>query len=307
VAEDAGMLMPTRSRLIGKAPEQIRVKSIRPTDELSQDTRTLVYQPILLVRATLGRYYIVDGNHRFSRRLFRRDYQETIPAWVLKEGDQRQVRGNPLPEHVRDWKYGNITLAQLTSLAESAYGVIAREALQTLQDCDVLSAEEARSEWERLNGGRGNGEQREKHFGMLDQLLEYMACTYPGLRRNLLERMRGLAQEGGTSLDHVLNDLLVRGLESLDAEGLRWQREKEPASPGSFTRAELNESRTWHDLYVWAMRERVLTPRQEEHVLSFGSALLNRTTISAQDRQRAEEAFDRAVRFGYAIPSDLRR
>ena len=109
----------TISRLVGRAPKQIPVKMIRPTDVLSRDIRKIAYEPILLVKADDGLYYIVDGNHRFFRKLVFGDYQETIAAWVLEEGDQVRVHGNPLPQYVREWKEGQITLQQLSRMAKA--------------------------------------------------------------------------------------------------------------------------------------------------------------------------------------------
>lgn len=109
----------TITRLVGKAPKQIPVKLIRPTDVLSRDIRKIAYEPILLVKADDGLYYIVDGNHRFFRKLVFGDYQVTLAAWVLEEGDQERIHGNRLPQYVREWKEGQITLQHLTRMAKA--------------------------------------------------------------------------------------------------------------------------------------------------------------------------------------------
>ena len=126
----------------GKAPGQVPVKRIRPTNEPSRDVRKEVFAPILLVGAEDGLYYIVDGNHRFFRKLVLGDYQETVPAWVLEEGDQNKVHGNPLPQYVREWKEGQISLSQLSMLARVAYEGIEKQVKGMLTSHKVLDAVE---------------------------------------------------------------------------------------------------------------------------------------------------------------------
>ncbi len=135
---------PTRSWVEGKAPGQVPVKGIRPTNGPSRDVRSEVYTPIVVVRAEDGLYYIVDGNHRFFRKLVRGDYADTIPAWVFVEGDQPRIHGTPLPQHVREWKAGKITLAQLSIMAKNAYEGMREKVEELLRAYRVVDRGETR-------------------------------------------------------------------------------------------------------------------------------------------------------------------
>jgi hypothetical protein len=130
----------TRAWVAGKTPGQIPVKRIRPTNTFARDVRGEEFAPILVVWADDGLYYIVDGNHRFFRKLVLGDYGESILAWVLEEGDQKRVRGNPLPQHVREWKDGQITLSQLCIMAKNAYEDIEGKVKEILVSYKVLDA-----------------------------------------------------------------------------------------------------------------------------------------------------------------------
>ncbi len=111
--------IPTKTWVKGKKPSFVPVGKIRPTNIAEGDVLKIKYTPILLVRAQHDFYYIVDGNHRFFKRLFTRN--KTLEAWVLEEGDQRKLCGDPLPQYVREWKEGIIDLKKLCVMAKTAY------------------------------------------------------------------------------------------------------------------------------------------------------------------------------------------
>jgi len=96
----------------------------------------------LLVEADDGLYYIADGNHRFFKKLVFGGDPETIPAWVLEEGDQERVHGSPLPQHVREWKDGKITLSQLCVIAKNAYEDVQEKVKKILVNYKVEGAVE---------------------------------------------------------------------------------------------------------------------------------------------------------------------
>jgi len=63
----------TRSWLYGKPPILVSVVKIRPTNLIGKFVLETEYSPILLVRADDKYFYIVDGNHRFFKRVFSGD------------------------------------------------------------------------------------------------------------------------------------------------------------------------------------------------------------------------------------------
>ncbi len=113
--------IPTRSWIQGKPPILVRVDKIRPTNLIGEIFPQTEYSPILLVKADDNYFYIVDGNHRFFKRVI--SGVQTLEAWILERSDRRRVYGygTPLPQYVREWKERVITLKELTDMAKEAY------------------------------------------------------------------------------------------------------------------------------------------------------------------------------------------
>jgi hypothetical protein len=108
----------TRTSL-NREPELILIELIRPTNKATPWSPSRIqYSPICLVRHSNGFLYIVDGNHRFYKKVqFEKDIKK-IPAWILEEGDKEDICGNPLPTILADWKAGKTTLERLAKGAE---------------------------------------------------------------------------------------------------------------------------------------------------------------------------------------------
>ncbi len=123
--------IPTRSWIKGKGTEFIQVDRIRPTNPLIGNILKIKYSPILLIKANDGYYYIADGNHRFFKKLSARD--QSIESWILEEGDQCRIFGDPLPQYVRVWKEGVISLKKLADMAIEAYKEIRAEVKPVLK------------------------------------------------------------------------------------------------------------------------------------------------------------------------------
>lgn len=110
----------TRSRIEGKDTKYIPITKIRPTNTVSQEFKIIKFSPIIVIKADDDYYYIADGNHRFfvwlltNKSLF-------IPAWILEDGDQKRLIGDPLPTYLKEWKEGKIDLKNLCVLAKNAY------------------------------------------------------------------------------------------------------------------------------------------------------------------------------------------
>jgi len=130
---------PTKSIIKGKTPVLVPVVRIRPTNTVKGDALKVEYSPILLVSADDNYYYIVDGNHRFFRKIFFSDSTSRIPAWVLKEGDQESLHGDPLPQVLREWKERLINLEQLCTMAKNAYKGVANEVNSILESVSRTS------------------------------------------------------------------------------------------------------------------------------------------------------------------------
>lgn len=113
----------TRTRVKVKKLIPIQVTKIRPTNAMDWSIKKIVDSPICLIRdAEDDCYYIADGNHRFFTKLLVQKI-ESVKAWVLEEGDQQRLHGNPLPTILQDWKDGFISLKQLLYRARRAYEI----------------------------------------------------------------------------------------------------------------------------------------------------------------------------------------
>jgi len=111
----------TRTKVKGKELTQIPVTKIRPTNAMDWSIKKIVDSPICLIRdPEEDCYYIADGNHRFFTKLLVQKIK-FIKAWVLEEGDQERLHGNPLPTRLEDWKNGDIDLHKLCLMAREAY------------------------------------------------------------------------------------------------------------------------------------------------------------------------------------------
>ncbi len=108
----------TRTSLL-REPELVSVEQIRPTNKaIIEDGRRIKYSPICLVEHNDGFFYIVDGNHRYYKKvMFEKEFPK-IPAWILREGDQNRLVGNPIPSILAMWKVGRITLEKLGNMAQ---------------------------------------------------------------------------------------------------------------------------------------------------------------------------------------------
>jgi hypothetical protein len=113
----------TRTRVKGKKLVPIQVAKVRPTNPMDWGIKKIIDSPLCLIRdSEEDCYYIADGNHRFFTKLLVQKI-ESIKAWVLEEGDQQGLHGNPLPEVLQDWKNGFISLKQLFYMARAAYEI----------------------------------------------------------------------------------------------------------------------------------------------------------------------------------------
>ena len=108
----------TRTSL-NREPDLVPVELIRPTNKATPwPPSRIQYSPICLVRHSDGFLYIVDGNHRFYKKIIFEKNIKKIAAWILEEGDKEDVFGNPLPTILTDWKDGKTTLERLAKGAE---------------------------------------------------------------------------------------------------------------------------------------------------------------------------------------------
>jgi len=111
----------TRTRVKGKNLVSIQVSKIKPTNAMDWSIKKIIDSPICLIRdAEKDCYYIADGNHRFFTKLLVQKIK-FLNAWVLEEGDQERLHGNPLPTRLEDWKNGVIDLHKLCLMAREAY------------------------------------------------------------------------------------------------------------------------------------------------------------------------------------------
>ena len=111
----------TRTRIKGKKLIPIQVTKIRPTNTMDWGIKKIIDSPICLIRDDEEDcYYIADGNHRFFTKLLVQKIK-FINAWVLEEGDQKRLQGNPLPTNLKDWKDGRIELRDLFIMARKVY------------------------------------------------------------------------------------------------------------------------------------------------------------------------------------------
>ena len=125
----------TRTRVKGKKLIPIKITKIRPTNAMDWGIKKIIYSPICLIRDPEENcYYIADGNHRFFTKLLVQKI-EFIKAWVLEEGDQRRLHGNPLPERLQHWKDGFISLQQLFYEARTAYEINMNSINKDLELC----------------------------------------------------------------------------------------------------------------------------------------------------------------------------
>lgn len=108
----------TRTSL-NREPDLIPVELIRPTNKATPwPSSRIQYSPICLVRHSDGFLYIVDGNHRFYKKIIFEKNIKKIPAWILGNEDKEEIFGSPLPTILTDWKAGKTTLERLAKAAE---------------------------------------------------------------------------------------------------------------------------------------------------------------------------------------------
>ena len=125
----------TRTKLQGKKTVHVPVAKIKPTNTMNWEIEKVIMSPILLVRDDDDdSYYIVDGNHRFFATLCNRK-SIFISAWVLEEGDQKKLRGDPLPTYVREWRDGLYDLREFCTMARNVYRRIESDVNKDLRIC----------------------------------------------------------------------------------------------------------------------------------------------------------------------------
>ena len=125
----------TRTRVKGKKLIPIQVTKIIPTNAMDWGIKKIIDSPICLIRdAEEDSYYIADGNHRFYTKLLVQKIK-SINAWVLEEGDQKRLHGNPLPTRLEDWKNGSINLQELCIMAKKAYEINEESINKDLELC----------------------------------------------------------------------------------------------------------------------------------------------------------------------------
>ncbi len=125
----------TRTRVKAKKLVPIEVGKIRPTGPMDWDIKEIRYSPICLIKDFHHDcYYIADGNHRFFTKLLVHK-SKFINAWVLEEGDQQKIHGNPLPTRLEDWKKGDINLNDLCLMAREAHKINEESINKDLELC----------------------------------------------------------------------------------------------------------------------------------------------------------------------------
>jgi hypothetical protein len=133
----------TRTRVKRKKLVSIQVTKIKPTEPMDWSIKKIIDSPICLIKdAEEDCYYIADGNHRFYTKLLVQKIK-FINAWILEEGDQGRLHGNPLPTILQDWKDGYINLKQLFFKAREAHEINENYIKADLQECGGLIDSEA--------------------------------------------------------------------------------------------------------------------------------------------------------------------
>jgi hypothetical protein len=107
--------------LLCKASIRIPLSKIRPTNPLRNTPEPKADYPIVVVNGKDGYYYILDGNHRWYYSYLNRGGTYEIETWVLEEGDQIRIKGNPLPWPLEMWVKGKCNLNTLTESAIEAH------------------------------------------------------------------------------------------------------------------------------------------------------------------------------------------
>ncbi len=108
------------------------------------------FSPIFLVCGVGGLCYVVDGNSRFYTSLFTRGPIDDIRAWILVEGDQSRVNGDPIPDEISDWKSGTTSLDRIVQRARVRYERNADLILNTLVHFGTLTKDNAEAELRRI-------------------------------------------------------------------------------------------------------------------------------------------------------------
>jgi len=122
----------TKSKLKGKGLVRVPLAKVRPTNTVNSDYRKVKVSPILLIKAPDAYYYVTDGNHRFFATLYAKK-NNFIEAWILEEGDQQRLHGNPLPTPLKEWKRGLIGLTDLCNMAQDAYKKLGIDVIEDLK------------------------------------------------------------------------------------------------------------------------------------------------------------------------------
>lgn len=127
-------IISTRTKVRGKALSLVPVERIRPTNppDANAEARKIKYSPIVLVLAEDEFCYIVDGNHRFYSKLKKVSQSARTVAWIIEEGDEKRLTGNPLPRPLQDWKDGLISFQQLCSMAMLAWQSTMRKFIEEI-------------------------------------------------------------------------------------------------------------------------------------------------------------------------------
>jgi hypothetical protein len=130
----------TKSRIKGKGVVRVPLAKIRPTNTVDSNYRKVEMSPILLIKAPDSYYYVADGNHRFYSTLYAQG-NNFVEAWILEEGDQQRLHGNPLPTALRQWKRGFADLADLCNMAQDAYNKLGIDVIDDLKlRCPVVDS-----------------------------------------------------------------------------------------------------------------------------------------------------------------------
>jgi hypothetical protein len=200
---------PTVSEIQFKETVYVQLVRIRPTNYPGGDVLGVRYLPILLLEADDGFFYIADGNHRFFKKLVRGDTE--VEAWILEEGDQEDVVGNPLPQYVREWKEGKMSLEKLTQMAKNAYRNVQFDVESVIQDW-YSETDDGRTLFDSSRTVRGCGDRVHDVLisGLFSSILKIMRGTSSIKEEAEMNRM------GRVQFSKIYSCFLQGGMEALE-------------------------------------------------------------------------------------------
>ena len=185
----------TKSWLKGKGVVRVPLAKIRPTNAVKSDNRKVDVSPILLIKAPDSYYYIADGNHRFYATLYAQK-SNSIEGWVLEEGDQQRLRGNPLPTPLKQWKRGFADLADLCNMAQDAFNKLGIDVIDDLKlRFPVVDSLTLANSVMNLIQGTSSLEMEAVNCAITEELASFQKCFIDGGIRAIKERLEKKLKE----------------------------------------------------------------------------------------------------------------